>query len=98
MLPSAEEAVEYPVLTFSSGPVNSMRGATFLSGLKDAIVVDIGGTSTDVGVLCQGFPREASSQVTVGGVRTNFQMPDVPSIALGGGSIVREDTASVSTS
>ena len=42
-----------------------MRGAMFLSGLKDAIVVDIGGTTTDVGVLKNGFPREASSQVTV---------------------------------
>ena len=42
-----------------------MRGAMFLSGVKDAIVVDIGGTTTDVGVLKNGFPREASSQVKV---------------------------------
>ena len=39
-----------------------MRGAAFLSGLRDAIVVDVGGTTTDVGVLKNGFPREASSQ------------------------------------
>lgn len=63
--PSSEEALEFPVLTFSSGPTNSMRGAMFLSGVKDAIVVDIGGTTTDVGVLKNGFPREASSQVKV---------------------------------
>ena len=37
----------------------------FLSGKKDGIVVDIGGTSTDVGILVNGFPREASSQVKV---------------------------------
>ena len=37
----------------------------FLSGNKDGIVVDIGGTTTDVGVLVKGFPREASSQVKV---------------------------------
>ena len=61
----ADDAMVFPVLTFSSGPTNSMRGAMFLSGLKDAIVVDIGGTTTDVGVLKNGFPREASSQVTV---------------------------------
>ncbi len=54
--------MQYPVLTFSSGPTNSMRGAVFLSGLRNAIVVDIGGTTTDVGVLKNGFPREASSQ------------------------------------
>jgi N-methylhydantoinase A/oxoprolinase/acetone carboxylase beta subunit len=87
-LMSAEYAARYPVLTFSSGPTNSMRGAAFLSGLKDAMVVDIGGTTTDVGALIQGFPREASVAVRVGGVRTNFRMPDVLSIGLGGGSIV----------
>ncbi|HEY0607009.1 MAG TPA: hydantoinase/oxoprolinase family protein, partial [Herpetosiphonaceae bacterium] len=70
-LMSAEYAARYPVLTFSSGPTNSMRGAAFLSGLKDAMVVDIGGTTTDVGALMQGFPREASVAVRVGGVRTN---------------------------
>lgn len=42
-----------------------MRGAMFLSGKEDGIVVDIGGTTTDVGVLVKGFPREASSQVKV---------------------------------
>ena len=51
------------MFTFSSGPTNSMRGAMFLSGKKDGIVVDIGGTTTDVGILVNGFPREASSQV-----------------------------------
>jgi len=78
----------YPVLTFASGPTNSMRGASFLSGKADAIVVDIGGTTTDVGALVKGFPRQASTTVDVGGVRTNFRMPDVYSIALGGGTIV----------
>jgi N-methylhydantoinase A/oxoprolinase/acetone carboxylase beta subunit len=81
----------YPVLTFASGPTNSMRGAAFLSQLKDAIVVDIGGTTTDVGVLSHGFPRDSSVSVEVGGVRTNFRMPDVLSIGLGGGSIVRDE-------
>ena len=38
----------------------------FLSGLGDAVVVDVGGTSTDVGVIVDGFPREASTQVKVG--------------------------------
>ncbi|HBG99058.1 MAG TPA: hydantoinase subunit beta [Rhodobacteraceae bacterium] len=76
----------YPVLTFASGPTNSMRGAAFLSGQANAIVADVGGTSTDVGALVNGFPRPASTTVDVGGVRTNFRMPDVFSIALGGGT------------
>lgn len=84
----AGAAEAFPVLTFASGPTNSMRGAAFLSGVSDAIVVDIGGTTSDVGSLRNGFPRQATMAVDVGGVRTNFRMPDVFSIGLGGGSHV----------
>src|SRR5205814_9888439 len=84
-------AERYPVATFASGPTNSMRGAAFLSGILDCAVVDVGGTTSDVGVLQNGFPREASIAVEIGGVRTNFRMPDVFSFGLGGGSIVRGD-------
>ncbi|MDE2857948.1 MAG: hydantoinase/oxoprolinase family protein [Chloroflexota bacterium] len=87
-LMNADFAKEYPVLTFASGPTNSMRGAAFLSGLKDAIVVDVGGTTTDIGVLQHGFPRVAALAVEIGGVRTNFRMPDTYSIGLGGGSLI----------
>ncbi len=85
-LMNAAFAEKYPVFTFASGATNSMRGAAFLSGIKEAMVVDIGGTTTDVGMLMQGLPREASVVVNVGGVRTNFRMPDVYSFGLGGGS------------
>ncbi len=94
-LMNADFAAEYPVLTFASGPTNSMRGAAFLSNLKDAIVVDVGGTTTDVGVLQQGFPRVAATAVSIGGVRTNFRMPDTLSIGLGGGSIIQENPIKV---
>jgi len=87
----AEYAEKYPVLTFASGPTNSMRGAAFLSGAKDAMVVDLGGTTSDVGMLLRGFPREASVAVDIAGVRTNFRMPDVLSFGLGGGSLVSEE-------
>ena len=82
---------KYPVATFASGPTNSMRGAAILSGLADCAVVDIGGTTTDVGMLTHGFPREAATEVDIGGVRSNFRMPDVLSIGIGGGSRVRGD-------
>ncbi len=95
-LMSADYVERYPVLTFASGPTNSMRGAAFLSDHEDAVVVDIGGTTTDVGVLARGFPRESAVAVDVGGVRTNFRMPDVLAIGLGGGSLVRgEDPVTV---
>lgn len=87
-LMSIDYAKKYPVLTIASGPTNSLRGAAYLSGIKDAIVVDVGGTTTDVGVLNNGFPRESSSAVEMGGVRTNFRMPDLIAIGLGGGSLV----------
>ncbi len=97
-LMSIEYAKKYPVLTIASGPTNSLRGAAFLSGLKEAIVVDVGGTTTDVGILTRGFPRESSSAVEIGGVRTNFRMPDLVSIGLGGGSLItaKEGNGSVS--
>ncbi|WP_427890149.1 hydantoinase/oxoprolinase N-terminal domain-containing protein [Kribbella sp. GL6] len=84
-------ARRYPVATFASGPTNSMRGAALLSGLDTCAVVDVGGTTSDVGVLTHGFPREATTEVDVAGVRTNFRMPDVLSIGIGGGSLVASD-------
>jgi N-methylhydantoinase A/oxoprolinase/acetone carboxylase beta subunit len=87
-LMALQYAVRYPILTVASGPANSIRGAAFLSGEQNAIVVDVGGTSTDVGILVQGFPRESAIAVEIGGVRTNFRMPDLLSIALGGGTRV----------
>ncbi|KAK1980094.1 hydantoinase/oxoprolinase [Colletotrichum cereale] len=91
----AASAAKIPIRTFSSGPTNSMRGAAYLAGLdsgadSSAIVVDIGGTTSDVGVLLpSGMPRQASAYVTVAGVRVNYSMPHLHSIGLGGGSIVR---------
>lgn len=94
-LMTAEEAISFPVLTLGSGPTNSMRGACSLAGVSDALVVDVGGTSADVGVLVDGFPRESSAAIEVGGVRTNFRMPDLISIGLGGGTVVHVDGDSV---
>ena len=88
-LMTMEHARRYPILTIACGPTNSIRGASYLSRRDDAIVIDVGGTTTDLGVLSHGFPRESGVAVTIGGVRTNFRMPDVVSIGLGGGSIVR---------
>ena len=88
---SAERARDYPVFSFASGPTNSMRGAALLTGVKNAMVCDVGGTTADVGCLSNGFPREANNVVEVGGVRTLFRIPDLLSIAIGGGTIVSSD-------
>lgn len=88
-------ARRYPILTIACGPTNSIRGASYLSRLHDAVVIDVGGTTTDFGVIQHDFPRESSVAATIGGVRTNFRMPDVISIGLGGGSIVREENGEI---
>jgi N-methylhydantoinase A/oxoprolinase/acetone carboxylase beta subunit len=90
---SAQQAAAYPVLTIGSGPTNSMRGAAYLTGVRDAIVLDVGGTTTDVGVLANGFPRESSVAVDIGGARTNFRMPDILALGLGGGTRIHLDEA-----
>ncbi|MBO0809377.1 MAG: hydantoinase/oxoprolinase family protein, partial [Actinobacteria bacterium] len=87
-LMALDHALHYPVLTIGSGPANSIRGAAFLTGTADALVADVGGTSTDIGVLVNGFPRESSQGVEIGGIRTNFRMPDLVTIALGGGTVL----------
>ena len=90
-LMDAEFARLYPALTFASGPTNSLRGACKLTGLDDAVVIDIGGTTSDIGVLQDGFPRESNVVIEVGGIRTNFRMPDILALGLGGGSLVADD-------
>jgi len=88
---STDYATRFPIVTCSAGPTNSIRGAAFLTKMQDAIVIDIGGTTSDFGFLVRGFPRETATAHLIGGVRTNFRMPDVLSIALGGGTLVRFD-------
>ncbi|KAF3482723.1 uncharacterized protein GIQ15_02047 [Arthroderma uncinatum] len=106
-LTDAVTASELPIKTFASGPTNSLTGAAFLASLdrrgtksnaeKQTLVIDIGGTTSDIcALLPSGFPRQASNFVEVGGVRTMFSMPEVLSIGLGGGSIVRHDDSHVS--
>lgn len=94
-LMTMEDAKRYPILTIACGPTNSIRGAAYLSRMKDGIIIDVGGTTTDFGVIQHGFPRESSVAASIGGVRTNFRMPDVISIGLGGGSIVHEENGEI---
>jgi N-methylhydantoinase A/oxoprolinase/acetone carboxylase beta subunit len=74
---SGEAASRLPIRTFSSGPTNSMRGAAFLIGEEEKdkamMVVDVGGTTTDVGLLlANGFPRQQAAYSELSGIRMNF--------------------------
>ncbi|GAA3645335.1 hydantoinase/oxoprolinase family protein [Nocardioides ginsengisoli] len=90
-----ERARLYPIFTIASGPTNSMRGAALLTGIEDAVVVDVGGTTADIGLLQSGFPRESTVALSLAGVRSNFRIPDVLSLAIGGGTIIAEDGGTV---
>jgi len=89
-LMTAESAEHYPVLTFSAEKANSIRGVVSLTDLRDGVVMDVGGTTTDVGVLVRGFPRETEGLAMVGGVRTSVRMPDVRTFAFGSESVMSD--------
>lgn len=90
-LMSANRVIQFPALTFASGPTNSIQGAAELLGIKEAVVIDVGGTTSDIGVLQKGQPRRSNQIVQIESVRTNFRMPDLVSIGLGGGTIVHDN-------
>ncbi len=85
---SAEYIEKYPIFTVVAPISNSIRGAFVLTGITDAIVVDTGGTTSNIGALTKGYPRE-SLEVEIAGVRTNIRAPDVVAIGVAGGSVVR---------
>ncbi len=83
-----EEALEFPIRTLAAGATNSFMGGAKLAGCSHAIVIDIGGTSTDIGVIENGFARRSTQAAMIGGVRLNFPMPDTCSLPIGGGSVI----------
>lgn len=89
-LKTGEFTKKYPIFTIGCGPTNSIRGAYHLSGIKNALVLDVGGTTSDIGVLVNSFPRQSVLSARVGGVETNFRMPDILSIGIGGGTIIHD--------
>ncbi|MBV9696183.1 MAG: hydantoinase/oxoprolinase family protein [Gammaproteobacteria bacterium] len=90
-LVKAEVALEYPVETVLSGPAASVVGASFLCGLKDFVVSDMGGTTTDVAVVAEGRPVVRPEGAVIGGWRTMVQAIDVHTCGLGGDSEVSFD-------
>lgn len=84
-------ALERPVETLLSGPAASVAGARFLCDLPDALVIDIGGTTSDTAVLHNGRVRTDPDGATVGHWRTHVQALAVRTLGLGGDSEVRHE-------
>jgi N-methylhydantoinase A/oxoprolinase/acetone carboxylase beta subunit len=82
----AETVAKRPIETVLSGPAASLVGARWLSGLGDFIMSDMGGTTTDLGILQNGRPRVTEEGAEVGGWRTMVKAIDVRTIGLGGDS------------
>ncbi|MBN2479627.1 MAG: hydantoinase/oxoprolinase family protein [Parachlamydiales bacterium] len=88
---SLEKALRYPILTISSGPTNSFVGAAKLANMSNCIVVDIGGTSTDVGIVKDRYVRRSLNLKKIGNISLNFSTPDILSKPIGGGSRIQFD-------
>jgi len=87
-LMSARIARARPIETILSGPAASVAGAGYLTGLSDAIVVDVGGTTTDTAAIEGGVVRTCDEGASVGGWRTHVKALDMRTLGLGGDSHV----------
>lgn len=85
-LMSESAARERPIETVLSGPAASIIGADFLSETKNGIVLDMGGTTTDIAVLKNGLPRLDKNGAKVGGWRTKVEAVEATTFGLGGDS------------
>ena len=88
-LASLQNAIEKPIGTVLSGPAASVIGACQLSGLQDAIVADMGGTTTDIAVVSKGQPELCPDGATIGDWQPMVEAVRVSSVGLGGDSEVR---------
>ena len=84
-------AIDYPIETVLSGPAASVVGASFLTGLTDFAVADMGGTTTDVAIIIDGRPVVRADGAVIGGWRTMVQAIDAHTSGLGGDSEVHFD-------
>ncbi|MCG7844677.1 MAG: hydantoinase/oxoprolinase family protein, partial [Methanomassiliicoccales archaeon] len=88
---SVNDARERPVETVLSGPAASLLGGSRLAGLDNCLVVDMGGTSTDIAYFDDGFPRINQDGANVAGWRTRVKSIDATTVALGGDSEISSD-------
>jgi N-methylhydantoinase A/oxoprolinase/acetone carboxylase beta subunit len=79
-------ALERPVETIISGPAASLTGARALSGENDALVIDMGGTTTDIGVLKGGEPVISQDGASIAGKNTKVLAARIYTVGLGGDS------------
>jgi len=82
-------AIEKPIGTVLSGPAASVIGACQLSGLENAIIADMGGTTTDIAIVSNGQPELSEDGARIGDWQPMVEAVRVNSIGLGGDSEIR---------
>ncbi|WP_223587585.1 hydantoinase/oxoprolinase N-terminal domain-containing protein [Neobacillus bataviensis] len=89
------ESIDYPIFTIGSGATNSFRGASILSGLRECIVVDFGGSTIEIGKIRNGQPESAESSTSFLNIDVNLRVPKMYSLPIGGGSLISMDNGVV---
>ena len=87
-LMSEELARIRPVETILSGPAASVTGAQMLVGADESLIVDIGGTTSDMSIVHGGRPNKTDG-IVIGGWKTQVAGVSIDTIALGGDTVVR---------
>ncbi|GAB6146910.1 hydantoinase/oxoprolinase N-terminal domain-containing protein [Desulfocicer niacini] len=83
------QAEDKPIETLLSGPASSIIGATFLSGIDDALILDMGGTTTDIAIIRNKIPRIDEEGAKVGGFLTRVEAAAINTYGLGGDSYIQ---------
>ena len=86
---SEEKAFERPIETILSGPAASVVGATFLTGIETVLTLDMGGTTTDIGIVKNNRWRMNEKGAIVGGWRTHINTAEINTFGIGGDSYIR---------
>lgn len=87
-LMSSKMAKQRPVETILSGPAASVSGAQFLTGLQHAVILDMGGTTTDTATIANHIPEICESGATVGGFKTHVKAMNIRTEGIGGDSLI----------
>ncbi|MBI9104208.1 MAG: DUF1638 domain-containing protein [Spirochaetales bacterium] len=85
-LMSRQKAVMHPVETTLSGPAASISGACFMTGKKDAMIIDVGGTTSDIGIIENGKIQLTEEGARVGRWRTHVKAVNMSTLGTGGDS------------